>query len=337
MPPIACVTGATGFLASELTRQLLQQGWHVQATVRSTPRAKFLYALPHAASRLKLFEADLLAPHSFDECVKDADHVFHTASPFITSNITDPDLELHRPALEGTKSIFSAIVKAGIKPRIVLTSSVAAVMGKATDKPADQCFDEDDWNSTSEPHGNPPGDGLDIYRYSKLIAEREAWRLAEKHGLEMASICPTFIVGPPVTNRVDGESLRNMKQALEGEMPHRPDTPMIDVRDCAAAHIAAATVDGAVGQRFITSTPRAVARSQVLQWLTEAYPQYRIHPADFGQSKGPSRKLFCEKNLHILGLSWREPKESLLDMAAAMLDHGVVEPKRSDRKAKGEL
>ena len=138
-----------------------------------------------------------------------------------------------------------------------------------------------------------------------------------------------------MTNRVDGESLRNMKQALEGELPHRPDTPMIDVRDCAAAHIAAATVDGAVGQRFITSTPRAVARSQVLQWLTEAYPQYRIHPADFGQSKAPSRKLFCEKNLHILGLSWREPKESLLDMAAAMLDHGVVEPKLSDRK--GEL
>ena len=99
MPPIACVTGATGFLASELTRQLLQQGWHVQATVRSTPRAKFLYALPKASSHLKLFEADLLAPQSFDECVKDADHVFHTASPFITSNITDPDLELHRPEL----------------------------------------------------------------------------------------------------------------------------------------------------------------------------------------------------------------------------------------------
>ena len=26
-------------------------------------------------------------------------------------------------------------------------------------------------------------------------------------------------------------------QAMEGEVPHRGDTPMVDVRDCAAAHI----------------------------------------------------------------------------------------------------
>ena len=93
-------------------------------------------------------------------------------------------------------------------------------MGKPTDK--EGCFDEDDWNYTSTAEGSPPGDGIDMYRYSKLVAEREAWALAGAQGLELSTIMPSFIVGPPRTPRTDGESLRNMKQALEGEMPHRP-------------------------------------------------------------------------------------------------------------------
>ena len=46
-------------------------------------------------------------------------------------------------------------------------------------------------------------------------------------------------------------------------MPHRPDTPMVDVRDCAAAHIAAAEVAEAAGHRFITSSDRAMTRAHV--------------------------------------------------------------------------
>ena len=39
MPGIACVTGASGFLASELVAQLLGKGYRVQATVRSLANA----------------------------------------------------------------------------------------------------------------------------------------------------------------------------------------------------------------------------------------------------------------------------------------------------------
>ena len=89
---IACVTGATGFLASELVAQLLERGYHVHATVRSlgnTARNACLHDLPHASpERLSLFEADLLDEGAFDDCVAGARFVFHTASPFITTNIT---------------------------------------------------------------------------------------------------------------------------------------------------------------------------------------------------------------------------------------------------------
>ena len=52
-------------------------------------------------------------------------------------------------------------------------------------------------------------------------------------------------------------------QAMEGEMPHRGDTPMADVRDCALAHIEAAERPAAAGLRFILSTPTVRVRVRV--------------------------------------------------------------------------
>jgi nucleoside-diphosphate-sugar epimerase len=286
LPRIACVTGATGFLASELVSQLLSRGYTVQATVRSlasTTKLAHLTELPNAFNNLHLFEADLLAEGAFDGCVAGADVIFHTASPFVTTNITDAQQQLYDPALKGTQNVFASIARSGSKPRVVLTSSVAAVLGKATDKAT--CFDEDDWNFSSKPEGNPPGDGLDLYRYSKLIAEREAWALAERQGLEMAAICPSFIMGPPRTRRLDGESVSNMAMALEGLLPHRPDTPLVDVRDCAAAHVAAAETAAAVGKRFITSSRRPMQRAEMLRWLAEAHPELAIHDAGSPQAR----------------------------------------------------
>lgn len=92
-------------------------------------------------------------------------------------------------------------------------------MGKPTDK--QECFDEDDWNFSSRPDGGgaphhaaprssfpqpgptPPvlvrawtsssAAGLDSYRYSKLAAEKEAWKLAAEMGLHLATVLPSFI------------------------------------------------------------------------------------------------------------------------------------------------
>eukprot|EP00900_Chrysochromulina_parva_P010738 jgi/Chrpa1/19666/Chrysochromulina_OHIO_Genome00022050-RA len=331
-------------LQRELVSQLLSRGYTVQATVRSlasTTKLAHLTELPNAANNLHLFEADLLAEGAFDGCVAGADVIFHTASPFVTTNITDAQQQLYDPALKGTQNVFASIARSGSKPRVVLTSSVAAVLGKATDKAT--CFDEDDWNFSSKPEGNPPGDGLDLYRYSKLIAEREAWALAERQGLEMAAICPSFIMGPPRTRRLDGESVSNMAMALEGLLPHRPDTPLVDVRDCAAAHVAAAETAAAVGKRFITSSRRPMQRAEMLRWLAEAHPELAIHDAGSPQarddclgwiptgarvmiaSEGPCphtsmREVLCPKNLPLLSIALREPKETVLDMAKAMLD-----------------
>jgi len=335
-PTVVCVTGASGFLASELIAQLLANGnYHVKATVRSTRdpnRHAYLHAhcFPHRCDALEISEADLLHEGSFDECVRGAKILFHTASPFATVGISDAQQQLIEPAVRGTKNVLRSALAANVT-RVVITSSMAAVFGKPTDKAEEECFNEEDWNESS----SITGDTLDKYRLSKVLAEKAAWEMvaATKGRVQMATVNPSFIIGPPRTPRTDGESVRNMKQLLEGEMPHRGDTPMVDVRDCAKAHILAGTLPTAAGKRFLTSTPNAVQRASVVQWVRRAYPALSRGILDLGPPKpGPHRVIFCSQTRHILeqaGLKFHAVDESIRDMAAAMLKLGSAVPKQT--------
>ena len=56
-----CVTGASGFIAAHLVKQLLEQGYTVKATVRGeASKYPYLTELPGAAERLSFHQANLL-------------------------------------------------------------------------------------------------------------------------------------------------------------------------------------------------------------------------------------------------------------------------------------
>ena len=82
-----------------MVKQLLEKGYEVRGTVRSTKNhekvahlEKLSDALP---GKLTLHEADLLHPGSFDGIVEGADFVFHMASPF-QMGVEDPQRDLVR-------------------------------------------------------------------------------------------------------------------------------------------------------------------------------------------------------------------------------------------------
>ena len=47
--------------------------------------------------------------------------------------------------------------------------------------------------------------------WMQTLAEREAWRLAKEHGLDLVAILPNFVLGPALSSRIDGLSMGFLK------------------------------------------------------------------------------------------------------------------------------
>ncbi|WVY99745.1 hypothetical protein V8G54_025815 [Vigna mungo] len=141
---VACVTGASGYIASWIVKFLLHRGYTVKATVRDPNDPKkinHLLKLDGAKERLHLCKANLLEEGSFDSVVEGCHAVFHTASPFY-HDVKDPQVELLDPAVKGTLNVLKSCVKSPALKRVVLTSSIAAVAYNGKPRTPDVVVDE---------------------------------------------------------------------------------------------------------------------------------------------------------------------------------------------------
>ena len=95
------VTGATGYVAGWLIKQLLEDGIQVHAAVRNPENKKKIQHLEDMAEAnsgsLKFFKSDLLVDGSYEEALQGCELVFHTASPFI---LNVKDIEKHGQGLK---------------------------------------------------------------------------------------------------------------------------------------------------------------------------------------------------------------------------------------------
>lgn len=240
------VTGATGFVAAELVKQLLAAGYRVRGTTRNVEKAVEqgeLTSLPGASERLELVAADLNEPGAFTPHMTDVEYVLHTASPYILQ-VDDPQRDLVDPAVNGTMSVLHSAAETPSVKRIVLTSSFAAVSNGGRDEP----YSEADWNEESSLTNGP-------YAYSKTMAERSAWDFMEEENrhFDLVVINPVGVIGPSVVNRVN-QTHEFMIGMTNGQAPAIIDMsfPIVDVRDVAKAHILAMETPEAHG-RYLTS------------------------------------------------------------------------------------
>lgn len=45
----------------------------------------------------------------------------------------------------------------------------------------------------------------------QVAAEKAAWEASRKEGFELVTICPTFVLGPVISNRADATSILDVK------------------------------------------------------------------------------------------------------------------------------
>eukprot|EP00343_Euplotes_focardii_P008194 CAMPEP_0205818472 /NCGR_PEP_ID=MMETSP0206-20130828/389_1 /ASSEMBLY_ACC=CAM_ASM_000279 /TAXON_ID=36767 /ORGANISM="Euplotes focardii, Strain TN1" /LENGTH=331 /DNA_ID=CAMNT_0053110855 /DNA_START=30 /DNA_END=1025 /DNA_ORIENTATION=+ len=322
-----CVTGASGYVAGVLIDLLLKSEspkYSVGGTVRSLANKEKVAHLQKSYPGLELFEADLLTDGSFDAAFVGCGVVFHTASPF-QLQVEDPQRDLVDPAVNGTRNVLTAAAKAGVK-KVVLTSSCAAVVA-ASEITATRVFTEEDWNLESSLDNAP-------YRFSKTMAEKEAWKLSKELGFELAVINPAFVMGPPVSTRTDGTSIGTVKWLLEGGAKEGA-MPMVlgcvDVRDVGLAHIRAAERSEATGKRFILSSEKAYAQLEMAAMIKAALEKIggaekliaNLPTTQKGDAPLPALYNHSQAET-VLGIDFKPLEQTLSEMVAFFLDNGIV-------------
>jgi nucleoside-diphosphate-sugar epimerase len=338
------VTGASGYVAGQIVKKLLDEEFTIHATVRNIADKKKTEYLIELANKskglLKLFEADLLENNSFDAAMKGCEIVFHTASPFIL-NVKNPRKDLIEPAVNGTKNVLSSVNRSPDVKRVVLTSSVAAMYGDNADLHnfPDQTINEKMWNTTSGEKHQP-------YSYSKLLAEKEAWNIHDaQNRWKLIVINPSFVLGPAINPYGTSESLNLIKQMGNGNFKSGvPDFSigMVDVRDVAEAHFLAAFHPEASG-RYVTSGHNSnfLAIAKILSnnfgnaypFPKKALPKFLI--MIFGPLTGLKVRML-KRNVGIpfkadnskirneLGLTFRPMEDSVIEVFQQMIDHKII-------------
>ena len=268
MADTVLLTGVSGFLGGHVAKALLVAGYQVRGSVRDLAKADHVRATLAEAgadtTRLEFVALDLLKDEGWDEAARDCRYLVHTASPFVLEMPKDK-MDLIRPAVEGAERALNAGLKAGVE-RIVITSSMAAI-AYGHDRARTAPFTAADWTDLE-------GRGVNAYTESKTRAERRAWAIMKAAGREadLVSINPSGIYGP-LLDEDPGTSVALIQRLLKGGLPAAPRFifPIIDVRDVAAAHVAALTSASAGGQR-IPMGEGAVSMMEVANIMRRRFP-----------------------------------------------------------------
>jgi dihydroflavonol-4-reductase len=220
------VTGGTGFLGTNLLRGLRDAGIATVALARDRTGGETVGGYGARPVIGDLFEADVLT-----DGMRSCDVVFHVAG--VNAMCESDPTEMFRVNVEGTRRVVRAAAAAGVG-RVVVTSSAAA-LGEARGTVG----------SETTPHR---GSYLSDYERSKHEGEIAAFEEAERHGVDLVAVNPSSVQGP---GRTRG-SAELLLRAVNSRFPVLVDTTVsiVDVDDCTAGHIAAAT-RGAPGERYV--------------------------------------------------------------------------------------
>ncbi|KAI5647365.1 hypothetical protein M9H77_33370 [Catharanthus roseus] len=296
------VSGGTGYLGSWLIFKLLQHGYSVNTSIRSSPDSKkdvsYLTNLPGASQRLQIFSADLAKPESFNDAIEGCIGVFHVAHPIDVLG-KETEEEITQKSIDGTIGILQACLNAKTVKRFVYTSSVATVM-----------LDNRGLNIVDE------NILFGIYTITKTLAEKACLEFGEKHGLDIVTLIPPWISGPFICTNLP-RSVRTILALILGheeEYQNLSKASIVHIDDLAEAHIFLFENPHAKG-RYICSAVE-ITTEKLTEFLSARYPQYQIPSLnslkDIHGMKSPS---FSSKKLLDAGFKYKYSLEEIYDGA----------------------
>ena len=171
------VTGANGFIGTQLSETLAKSGHQVRNTARSIA--------PNSPITSEMITCDLESADNLDHLTTGCDAIVHLAGrAHVMSDDPATSESLYISAnVDVTRRLAQSAARTGVK-RMILMSSVK-VNGESTT--IDSPFTSQDTPNPQDPYGR-----------SKTQAEQTLWDVASTSGLEGVVIRPPLVYGPGV-------------------------------------------------------------------------------------------------------------------------------------------
>ena len=202
-------------------------------------------------------------------------------------------------------------------------------------------FTEENWNETSTLEHR-------AYAFSKTVAEKEAWKIANaQERWDLVTVNPSLVIGPGINPYGTSESFSMVRQLGDGSAKigvPRWGFGIVDVRDLAEAHLRAAFMPGASG-RYLTSghdtdlsdlafallprygrdypIPRRIL-PKWLVWLAGPFVNKTLNRRYVRMNIGLPWRGDNSKSKRELGMRYRPMEESINDFFQQMIDSGQL-------------
>jgi len=244
----ALVTGATGFLGSNLARRLVQRGWSVRALVRNPAKLSRL-----AGCEVEIARGDLCDARSLRRALHGVDAVFNCAARVADWGTRE---EFYRANVQGTQDLAAASAAAGVK-RFVHASSLM-VLG---------LFRDGTTLHESSPYTHPHGN---YYTETKIAAEKLLLTWYKTENFPAVIVRPGIIWGPGDTTflpRIEGLERKGLLRFIG-----RGDNNLClsYISHVVDAFILAAELPGAAGRVFHVTDDEDISSRRFFAELAKA-------------------------------------------------------------------
>lgn len=226
------VTGATGFLGTNISHQLIEKGFEVRALGLPNSETKYI-----EHDKVEIMLGDITIPESIQKAVEGVDMIIHVAGD--TSFWKKLFKRQRKINVDGARNVMQAALENNIK-KVVHTATVDTI-GFNPNGLADEHWDDDPANY------NYANTGYN-YADTKREGEQLVFEYAKK-GLDVTIINPGSMMGPYDYTLQFGRLFMDIR---DGNVPGIPcgGAPWAHVIEVAKAHVKA--IDkGKQGERYI--------------------------------------------------------------------------------------
>ncbi|XP_756121.2 putative 3-beta hydroxysteroid dehydrogenase/isomerase [Aspergillus fumigatus Af293] len=320
------ITGATGFIGSAVALEALNAGYSLRISIRKESQ------IPKLKKILSQFEdkiefvvvPDITQESSFAGKLEGVEYVLHLASPLPHGTNKET---YFGPAVKGTTAILKEAAKVSTVKRVVITSSMAALI-PLTGVPEGEFVREDTgWDLSVDPNADFTGPddaatSFRLYRASKLLANNASWefRNTAKPHFALVTLHPAYVFGHNHVQTSPEEVQGGTNGMLWGTiMTGKPmgNSTGVHVRDVAEAHIKALDETVPDGSKFLLAGKRA-SWSDVARIVKRDYPDIGAKiTEDISGEPFPLDTTEAEK---VLGMKWRSLDQMVKDVVDQQLE-----------------